>query len=176
MDYELGGQYGHASATKDGNSYKVTGTIGGGSGPSDHTYPFEIAFSCPTSPLTPKSATAGGAGHVRVTLNGEVYANGDSQVSCTAVGRFMNISAMNISAGNYGAQLISTDPLQVKSVTLTLVTTTGTRRAMWEYTQGVVGNASATKDGNTYKITGNAASNGDAATGTEPFEFDVTCP
>jgi hypothetical protein len=156
-----------ASATKDGNSYKVTGTVRG----VGDTYPFEIDFSCPTGPLTPKSATAGGAGHVRVTLNGEVYANGDSRVSCIAVGQFMNISA-----DSYGAQLISTDPLQVKSVTLTLVTTSGTGRSMWEYIQGVAGNASATKDRNTYKITGNAASNGDTATGTEPFEFDVTCP
>jgi Mycobacterium 19 kDa lipoprotein antigen len=164
LEYNITNQTGHASATKDGDSYKVTGTVSGGTGDRHPTYPFEIDFSCPTGPLTPKSATAG-AGHVRVTLSGEVKADGDGRVSCIPVGQFMNIST-----GGDGAQLISTDPLQVKSVTLTV------GRAMWEYIQGVAGNASATKDGNTYKITGNAAINGSGSTGTEPFEFDVTCP
>jgi ipoprotein LpqH len=38
---------GHASATKNGNSYKVTGEIAPAYGASTRTYPFEIDFSCP---------------------------------------------------------------------------------------------------------------------------------
>lgn len=38
---------GNASATKDGKSYKVTGTISPAYGESPRTFPFEIDFSCP---------------------------------------------------------------------------------------------------------------------------------
>jgi Mycobacterium 19 kDa lipoprotein antigen len=37
---------GHASAVKNGNSYKVTGEIAPAYGRSTRTYPFEIDFSC----------------------------------------------------------------------------------------------------------------------------------
>jgi hypothetical protein len=53
----------------------------------------------------------------------------------------------------------------------------------WEYNwnpPGGPGNAAASKDGNTYKITGNVFATVTDQQGsrgqTEPFEFDATCP
>ena len=118
------------------------------------------------------SAGGGGAAGTKVSIDGK-----DQQVSgsvvCTTAGGNVNI-AIGGAATGIAAVLSDGNPPEVKSVGLgnvngvTLAYTSGTGQ----------GNASATKDGNSYKITG-TATGVDMANPMQPvnkpFEIDVTC-
>ncbi len=114
----------------------------------------------------------GGGSGTKVIIDGK-----DQQVSgsvvCTTAGGNVNI-AIGGAATGIAAVLTDGNPPEVKSVGLgnvngvTLAYTSGTGQ----------GNASATKNGSSYKITGTAIGM-DMANPTapvnKPFEIDVTC-
>jgi lipoprotein LpqH len=113
-----------------------------------------------------------GAGSTKVSIDGK-----DQQVSgsvvCTTAGGNVNI-AIGGAATGIAAMLTDGNPPEVRSVGLgnvngvTLAYTAGTGQ----------GNASVTKNGNVYKITGTATGI-DMANPMQPvnkpFEIDVTC-
>ena len=118
-------------------------------------------------------ATPGsGAAAPTVTIDGKNQ-NVSGSVVCTKAGGNVNI-AIGGAATGIGAVLTDADPPQVKSVGLGNV-----NGATLAYTSGTgQGNASATKNGNGYKITG-TATGVDMANPMQPvnkpFEIDVTC-
>jgi ipoprotein LpqH len=79
---------------------------------------------------------------------------------------------LGVGGEDYAAVLTNTDPPQVSYVTMASLH----NGSSWGYHSGDGGNASVTKDGNTYRITGNAANDGGPSRVLKPFEFDVTCP
>jgi ipoprotein LpqH len=117
-------------------------------------------------------ATPGsGAAAPTVTIDGKNQ-NVTGSVVCTTVGGNTNI-AIGGAATGISAVLTGDNPPQVKSVGLGNVN--GVTLA---YAQGGQGNASATKNGNSYKITG-TATGVDMANPMQPvnkpFEIDVSC-
>ncbi len=118
------------------------------------------------------SATAG-AGGTKVTIDGQPQ-NIQGQVVCASAGGNINIAIGEAMTGI--AAVLSADGSTVQSVGLGNV-----NGVTLGYTQGVPGGASATatKDGNTYKISG-TATGVDMANPmqpvTKPFEIQVTCP
>ncbi len=132
---------------------------------------------------TMETATAGtatataGASNAKVVVDGQEQ-NIQGQVACTTTGDTVNIAIGDATTG-IGAVLSNTQPPDVMSVGLGNVSgvTLG-------YGQGVPegvnqSNAEATKDGNTYKITGTGMGV-DPANPLQPvyksFEMNVTCP
>lgn len=121
------------------------------------------------------SATASsGASAAKVTIDGKDQ-NVQGTVACTTAAGTVNIAIGGASAG-IGAVLTDASPPSVKSVGLGNV-----NGVTLGYTPGVpgAGNATATKDGSKYTITG-TATGVDMANPTQPvnksFEIDVTCP
>ena len=118
------------------------------------------------------TATAGGGGGPAVTIDGKNQ-NVSGSVVCSTAGGNVNI-AIGGAATGIAAVLTDSNPPEVKSVGLgnvngvTLAYTSGTGQ----------GNASATKNGSSYKITG-TATGVDVANPMQPvnkpFEIDVTC-
>lgn len=117
------------------------------------------------------SAASGGGSGPTVTIDGKNQ-NVTGSVLCTTAGGSVNIA---VGGAATGISVVMTDanPPQVKAVQLGNV-----NGVSLQYAQGSQGNASATKDGNSYKITGNATGI-DMANPTQtvnkPFEIDVTC-
>ena len=130
------------------------------------------AAATTTSAAGGPSATAG-AGTAKVTIDGQAQ-NVQGQVVCATAGGNMNIAIGEAMTGI--AAVLSADGSTVQSVGLGNV-----NGVTLGYTQGVPGgaNATATKDGNTYKISG-TATGVDMANPmqpvTKPFEIQVTCP
>ena len=118
------------------------------------------------------SATAGSGG-AKVTIDGQAQ-NIQGSVVCATAGGNVNIAIGEAMTGI--AAVLSGDGTTVQSVGLGNV-----NGVTLGYTQGVPGgaNATATKDGNTYKISGTATGI-DMANPmqpvTKPFEIQVTCP
>jgi lipoprotein LpqH len=108
-----------------------------------------------------------------VTIDGQPQ-NVQGQVVCATAGGNLNIAIGEATTGI--AAVLSQDASTVQSVGLGNV-----NGVTLGYTAGVPGgaNATATKDGNTYKITG-TATGVDMANPmqpvTKPFEIEVTCP
>lgn len=125
-----------------------------------------------TSGAASPSATAG-AGSAKVTIDGQPQ-NVQGQVVCATAGGNLNIAIGEATTGI--AAVLSQDASTVQSVGLGNV-----NGVTLGYTAGVPGgaNATATKDGNTYKISG-TATGVDMANPmqpvTKPFEIEVTCP
>ncbi|HET7074128.1 MAG TPA: lipoprotein LpqH [Mycobacterium sp.] len=118
------------------------------------------------------SASASAGGGPKVSIDGKDQ-NVAGSVVCTTAGGTVNI-AIGGAATGIAAVLTDANPPQVKSVGLGNV-----NGVTLGYTQGTgQGNASATKDGSSYKITG-TATGVDMANPTQPvnkpFEIDVTC-
>jgi lipoprotein LpqH len=108
-----------------------------------------------------------------VTIDGKDQ-NVTGQVVCTTMGGNTTI-AIGGAATGISAVLTSDNPPKVQSVGLGNVN--GVTLAYAAAAPGQ-GNASATKDGNSYKITGNATGVDMANPMTpvkKPFEIDVTC-
>ncbi|MCX2932034.1 lipoprotein LpqH [Mycobacterium sp. CVI_P3] len=125
-----------------------------------------------TSAAASPSATAG-AGSAKVTIDGQPQ-DVKGQVVCANAGGNMNIAIGEAMTGI--AAVLAEDASSVQSVGLGNV-----NGVTLGYTAGVPGGAeaTATKDGNTYKITG-TATGVDMANPmqpvTKPFEIEVTCP
>lgn len=121
---------------------------------------------------TSASASAGGAAGTKVSIDGKDQ-NVQGTTVCTTAGGSVNI-AIGGAATGIAAVLTDANPPQVKSVGLGNV-----NGVTLGYTSGTgQGNATASKDGNTYKITG-TATGVDMANPMQPvnkpFEIDVTC-
>jgi lipoprotein LpqH len=125
------------------------------------------------SSTTASSGGGGGAAGPKVIIDGQDQRVTGSVV-CTTAGVYVNITIGGAATGIEAVLTTDANPPQVKSVGLgnvngaTLVYTSGTGR----------GNASATKDGNSYKITGTATAAdmaNPAPLVNKPFEIDVTC-
>ena len=121
---------------------------------------------------TSASAGAGGASGTKVSIDGKDQ-NVQGTTVCTTAGGSVNI-AIGGAATGIAAVLTDANPPQVKSVGLGNV-----NGVTLGYTSGTgQGNATASKDGNNYKISGNATGV-DMANPMQPvnkpFEISVTC-
>lgn len=129
--------------------------------------------------------TANGAVAATSASNTKVVVDGHDQtvqgaVACTTAGGTVNIAIGGPAAGagaaptGIGAVLTDANPPVVRSVAL------GNVNGVSLGVGGTSGHATATKDGNSYKITGTASgvdmSNPMAGPVSKPFEIDVTCP
>ena len=121
----------------------------------------------PTASALPSSASRA-VGHFTLMYDGQDLTNSNG-VSC--ITRSDQID-LGVDGEDYEAVLTNTDPPQISYVTMVAMH----NGSSWGYQSGDGGNASATKDGNTYRITGNAANDGGPSRDLKPFEFDVTCP
>lgn len=120
-----------------------------------------------------------GASNTKVLIDGQDQ-NVKGQVACTTTAGTVNIAIGGATPGatgaptGIGAVLTDASPPVVKSVAL------GNVNGVSLGVGGTSGSAKATKDGNSYKITGTASgvdmSNPMAGPVNKPFEIDVTCP
>ena len=117
--------------------------------------------------------TGSASSSAKVTIDGQDQ-HIQGAVACNSVGGNLNIAIGGQAAG-IGAQLTTDNPPQVKSVGLGNV-----NGVVLGYTAGTgQGNATATKNGNSYKISGTATGVNIADPlhpANKPFEIDVTCP
>jgi lipoprotein LpqH len=156
--------------------------IAGLSGCSSDDEKAESPTTAAKSPTTTAEATTGaGTGGATAAPSGggtKVLIDGQDQnvsgtVVCSAMGGNMNIAIGEAATGI--AAVLSEDGSTVQSVGLGNV-----NGVTLGYTSGTgQGEATATKDGNTYKITGTATGVGMAnpmQPVNKPFEIDVTCP
>ena len=117
------------------------------------------------------SVSVGGANKAKVIIDGKDQ-NVQGTTTCATVGGTVSIAVGGATTG-IGAVLTDANPPEVKSVALGNV-----NGVTLGYAQGGQGNASATKTGSTYKITGTATGVDMANPMTpvnKPFEIDVTC-
>ncbi len=116
-------------------------------------------------------AAPSGANASKVIIDGKDQ-NVQGTTVCTTTAGTVNL-AIGGAATGIGVVLSDANPPQVKSVALGNV-----NGVSLGYAAGDQGNASATKDGNSYKITG-TATGVDMANPMQPvnkpFEIDVTC-
>jgi len=116
-------------------------------------------------------AAPSGANASKVIIDGKDQ-NVQGTTVCTTTAGTVNL-AIGGAATGIGVVLSDANPPQVKSVALGNV-----NGVSLGYAAGGQGNASATKDGNSYKITG-TATGVDMANPMQPvnkpFEIDVTC-
>jgi ipoprotein LpqH len=122
---------------------------------------------------TAAAAGSSGTSTAKVTIDGKDQ-NVQGTVACTTAAGNVNIAIGGAQTG-IGAVLTDASPPSVKSVGLGNV-----NGVTLGYTPGTgQGNASATKDGSTYKISG-TATGVDMSNPMQPvnksFEIDVTCP
>lgn len=116
-------------------------------------------------------ATASTGGTTKVIIDGKDQ-NVQGNTLCTKAGGNVSIA---VGGNNTGISVVLTDanPPGVKAVQLGNV-----NGVTLQYAQGGQGNASATKDGNTYKVTG-TATGVDMANPMQPvnkpFEIDASC-
>ena len=119
-----------------------------------------------------------GSSNTKVLVDGKDQ-NVKGQVACTTAAGTVNIAIGGGSGSSgvptgIGAVLTDANPPAVKSVAL------GNVNGVSLGVGGTTGSAKATKDGNSYKITGTASgadmTNPMAGPVTKPFEIDVTCP
>ncbi|MEO8815992.1 MAG: lipoprotein LpqH [Mycobacterium sp.] len=132
------------------------------------------AHATSTSASAPASASASsGASNSKVIIDGKDQ-NVHGTISCLTAGGNVNI-AIGDAATGIAAVLSDANPPEVKSVGLGNV-----NGVTLGYTPGTgQGNAEATKDGSSYKITGTATGIDMAnpmQPANKPFEIDVTCP
>jgi len=143
---------------------------------SSATETVESGASSATSAITSATDAAKGnppPGSATVTIDGQEQ-NIEGQSVCTNMGGNIQIAIGNATQG-IGAQVTEADPPVVKQVGLGNV-----NGVALGYAEGVPGGeATAEKDGNTYKISGSATgvdiSNPLQPT-TKAFEIAVTCP
>ena len=117
--------------------------------------------------------SSAGSGTAKVSIDGKAQ-DVQGQIGCTTAAGNLVIAIGNASGG-LGVTLTDADPPVVKTVGLGAV-----NGVTLGYTDGVPGGeAKATKDGKTYKISG-TATGVDMANPMEPakkpFEIEVTCP
>ena len=120
------------------------------------------------------SVAAGGTAGTKVTIDGKDQNVSGGSVLCAKVGADFSITIGGAGSG-INALLSDANPPEVKSVGLGSV-----GGVVLGYTPGSgSGKASATKNGNVYKISGTATGVDPAnptAPVNKPFEINVTCP
>ena len=130
------------------------------------------ASSAETSAAATESSSAtAGTGTTQVTIDGQDQAV-EGSVVCAAMGGNMNIAIGDAMTGI--AAVVSEDGTTVTSVGLGNV-----NGVTLGYAQGTGGEATGSKDGNTYTISGTATGVDMANPLTpvnKPFEIVVTCP
>ncbi|WP_197379081.1 lipoprotein LpqH [Mycolicibacterium mengxianglii] len=158
----------------DESASSATETVG--SGASSATETVESGASSATSAITSATDAVKGnppPGAATVSIDGQEQ-NIEGQAACTNLGGNIQIAIGNATQG-VGAQVTDADPPVVRQVGLGNVN--GVAMGFAEGAPG--GEASAEKDGNTYKISG-TATGVDMANPlqpvTKPFELAVTCP
>lgn len=129
--------------------------------------------SSATAALPGGGNASAGSGTAKVSIDGKAQ-DVQGQIGCTTTNGTVVIAIGNASGG-LGVTLTDADPPAVKTVGLGNVGGTALG-----YTEGVPGgDAKATKDGKTYKVSGTATgvdmANPMAPT-KKPFEIEVTCP
>ena len=127
--------------------------------------------SSSTSPSTSGSAVASGS--TTVLVDGQNQ-NVSGAVTCTAAGTNTNV-AIGDTNGGVGAVVSNDSPPAVHSVGLGTVN--GVTLGYADAAAGQ-GNASATKTGNSYKVTGTAVGYDTSSQQqvTKSFELDFSCP
>mgnify|MGYP000267008237 CR=1 FL=1 len=157
-----------------GTAAIVAGTLAGCS--SDKSTSEQVSSATDSAKSAASSvseAVTGDAGDSKVTVDGADQ-KVEGPVVCTAMGGNVQIAIGNATTG-IGAQLTEGDSPAVKQVGLGNVN--GVALGFTEGAPG--GEATATKDGNTYTIKG-TATGVDMANPmqpmTKPFEIAVTCP
>ena len=124
---------------------------------------------------TSNGTAASGTGKAKVTIDGKDQTSLAASVASRRA--TPSIIAIGDASGGLGAVLTTGDSPTVKSVALGNM-----GGQMLAYTRRTgQGDATVTKDGKTYKITGHAISGVDmsnpmAGPQTQPFEIEVTCP
>ena len=123
-----------------------------------------------------QGTVSSGTGTVKLTIDGQDQSVGGT-VNCVSAAGIVTITAGNPTPANpqgVGAVLSDANPPVVQTVTL------GNVGGVALAVGGGQGNAEATKDGKTYKITGTGwgadVANPTAGAVTKPFEMNVTCP
>ena len=161
-----------------GAAIVIAGLSGCGSDEPKSESPTTTAGAAGGESPTTTAGAAGGSdtdSAAKVTIDGKDQ-NIEGTATCATMGGTINIAFGQTGAmGGLGAVLGEGDPPTVQSVALGNID--GVTLA---FTPGVPGaSAEATKDGNTYKITGTATGM-DMANPmqpvTKPFEIVVTCP
>jgi lipoprotein LpqH len=126
-----------------------------------------------SSKSTAAAAGSSGSSTAKVTIDGKDQ-NVQGTVACTTMSGNVNIAVGGASTG-IGAVLTDANPPAVKSVGLGSV-----NGVTLGYTPGTgQGNATATKNGSSYKISGTATGvdmSNPMQPVNKPFEIDVTCP
>jgi lipoprotein LpqH len=147
--------------------------VTGGAGCSNQNKSASTATSSSATTSSTAATTTGPAvapGSAQVTVDGQPQNVGGPVVCSTTEGKF-SIAIGEVITG----VIVGLEPDASVVHNAGLGTVNG---VVLSYTEGVPGNsASATKDGNSYKITGTAT--GVDAAGqpvSKPFEIDVTCP
>jgi lipoprotein LpqH len=147
----------------------IVGAAGCSKGDSSSEAKTTTTTTTTTSAAT-TSAPAGGAGAAKVTIDGQPRPVDGPVVCATADGKF-SIAIGEVITG----VIVGLEPDASVVHTVGLGDLNG---VVLSFTEGVPGNtATATKDGNTYKVTGTAS--GIDSTGkqvSKPFEVVATCP
>lgn len=132
------------------------------------------ATSGATSTTVSASDSAEG-GNASVTIGGEAQDLPDKTVYCTEQNGIVNIAIGSGTGGKaIGARVTAGDSPQVEQVGIA-----ATNGITYGWAKGTGGNVTATKDGNTYTLSGeltgvNAAN--PTAPQTKSFELKATCP
>ena len=155
-----------------GAAILVAGLAGCSSKKEDMSDKASMAPSSAMSATSGSVTAAAGSGTAKVSIDGQPKEI-QGQIACTTAMGNLNIGIGDTSTGI--AVVMSPDATKVTSVGLGNV-----NGAVLGFQDGAGGaSASATKDGNTYKITGTATGVDMAnpmAPMTKPFEIEVTCP
>ena len=154
----------------------IAGLVGCSSKKSESTSGSDKASMAPSSAVSATSGSvtaAAGAGVAKVSIDGQPK-DIQGQIACTTAMGNLNIGIGDSATGI--AVVMSPDASKVSSVGLGNV-----NGVVLGFQDGAGGgtNASATKDGSTYTITGTATGVDMAnpmAPMTKPFQIEVTCP
>ena len=176
LDYMNGMGDGSAQAAKKGNAFVITGAILGttGSNQGKVSTPFEVDAVCSgsASPGTSGTSAPSAGPRTKVIIDGQDQGV-TGEVTCIMSSGTIDIT-IKADPATYNADLTDANPPGVKNVYLdnpknglTLDYTGGDRQ----------GSAQATRDGNTFKITGTATGTAGSNKGqvSKPFEIDVAC-
>lgn len=153
----------------------IAGLVGCSSKKSESTSGSDKASQAPSSAVSATSGSvtaSAGSGTATVTIDGQPK-DVTGSIACTTAMGNLNIGVGDTATGI--AVVMSPDASKVTSVGLGNVN--GVVLGFQDGAPG--GSASATKDGNTYKVTGTATGVDMAnpmAPMTKPFEITVTCP
>lgn len=175
LNYMNGMGDGSAQAAKKGNAFVITGTIMGttGSNQGKVSTPFEVDAVCSSSasPGTSGTSSPSTGARTKVIIDGQdqgVTENADCIMSSGTI----NI-VIDEDPASYTAELTDANPPNVSNVYLK----NPKNGLLLTYTADFEGSAQATRDGNTFKITGTATGTAGSDKGrvSKPFEIDAAC-